>query len=1105
MKEGKNAADPLNSLLCAVHAERLAQLHTILSAAAFLSALVLGISLHYHKIVRNQYYGYPDEWFPSVSATIGDWFPERNVFHLLIALTSGPRFLLMLLTFLIHRVQRPTSSLPSVLAVVAALRTLLCGGWVYVTSSDHADAHDACMVLYIVSNLPYMILQTLLTPNTPAARPAKTARRLLGTSFFATLVPLVYFYLRHKSDRIAGAYSIYALFEWTLIVLDISFDSISILDFVAPTSVASGNEAVVSPSIELAAQVASAQTTASESNGVYLAPADPTAEAQEPGAVIKALRKMDMASRGARGWAAEVYLAFLFWTNLTAIGPMIFYSSVWAMGLSGDEVALFCIISPIVLSLPIPFLSNFLLNSPTSGDLGLLVGVASRYLEGEGAERLRAAAFGVGLAAIARVASWWEVRKDPARLEGRAIVFLLGLVLSVLVKFANYSLNPLWPFMRSSSNPKEENGGWNGIGLAVGVWAWCEVALRRRRGRTAVVPSASPVNSATQGWMASIASIVGFGSLFFLLHFLYTDSGTTIAWSWNGYPSTGPFAFPHGAITIAALSAGILVASTPRYLAFARSSMAFTVACASAAALYAFDSWPSFLPGCLLGMYAVSLFPSFLSSILAASTSSPGIPFALAFFYYAVLELASTWTVAYAFVPAGWLLRERTDIVLGWAMAGVGIGLLPLRRLAASQASSSAPTRSRRTSYLHITLLLISLASVFSIIHHRSFFQPGVPYHAEERLFTAGIWTVHFGLDGYMWESSRRMAQFFKEAEVDVVAMLETDDHRVVGGNRDITQYIAHSLNMPYVDIGPGPQKNTWGAALISKFPILRSSHHLLPSPNGELAPAIYATLDVYGTEVDVVVAHNGQEEDPLDRELQSKELGRLMRESWPKPTVFLGYLVTTPHAERPAPYKLVVEDGRMLDISPEDLDRWCQYILYRGLHRVGYARLSRGSDPSVTDSEAQLGKFVVPLPRAKGSSYTRSAEAAKAAFALQQEQRNSTSTEEAEDSEEKKEEALRIPPIPPEDYVSHLHQSSAPVDSDATVWTPERYMPPSLRFPPQFYEGNAGGHRYIVLTGEKGGEGPNYMMDPEEKEWRRLWEIDELERLASTGECGVQ
>jgi hypothetical protein len=62
--------------------------------------------LHYHKIVENEFYvstihqgtgtiysqqpqGYPDEWFPSVSATIGDRYPERSVFMLFIALTSG--------------------------------------------------------------------------------------------------------------------------------------------------------------------------------------------------------------------------------------------------------------------------------------------------------------------------------------------------------------------------------------------------------------------------------------------------------------------------------------------------------------------------------------------------------------------------------------------------------------------------------------------------------------------------------------------------------------------------------------------------------------------------------------------------------------------------------------------------------------------------------------------------------------------------------------------------------------------------------------------------------------------------------------------------------
>lgn len=57
--------------------------------AAFLSALIVGMSLHYHKIVKNEFYGYPQEWFPSVSATIGDRYPERSFFMIFIAITSG--------------------------------------------------------------------------------------------------------------------------------------------------------------------------------------------------------------------------------------------------------------------------------------------------------------------------------------------------------------------------------------------------------------------------------------------------------------------------------------------------------------------------------------------------------------------------------------------------------------------------------------------------------------------------------------------------------------------------------------------------------------------------------------------------------------------------------------------------------------------------------------------------------------------------------------------------------------------------------------------------------------------------------------------------------
>lgn len=63
--------------------------HTVAAYAAFLSALVIGVALHYKKIVQNEWYGYPEEWFPSVSATIGDRYPERSIFMLFIAITSG--------------------------------------------------------------------------------------------------------------------------------------------------------------------------------------------------------------------------------------------------------------------------------------------------------------------------------------------------------------------------------------------------------------------------------------------------------------------------------------------------------------------------------------------------------------------------------------------------------------------------------------------------------------------------------------------------------------------------------------------------------------------------------------------------------------------------------------------------------------------------------------------------------------------------------------------------------------------------------------------------------------------------------------------------------
>jgi hypothetical protein len=200
--------------------------HTAVAYLAFLSALIVGSALHYRKIVQNEWYGYPDEWFPSVSATIGDRYPERSIFMLFIAITSGPRFALVGLWYLLTA--KPGHALPKAIALFGVIRTLTCGGWTYITSTDDHDWHDILMISYLVLTIPWTAGCIALSP--PNAKAIKY-RKYLASGFFGTLVPLVYFFIQHKVHRVAGAYTIYAFFEWALILLDVAFDAVTALDF----------------------------------------------------------------------------------------------------------------------------------------------------------------------------------------------------------------------------------------------------------------------------------------------------------------------------------------------------------------------------------------------------------------------------------------------------------------------------------------------------------------------------------------------------------------------------------------------------------------------------------------------------------------------------------------------------------------------------------------------------------------------------------------------------------------------------------------------------------------------------------------------------------
>jgi hypothetical protein len=73
-------------------------------------------------------------------------------------------------------------------------------------------------------------------------------------------------------------------------------------------------------------------------------------------------------------------------------------------------------------------------------------------------------------------------------------------------------------------------------------------------------------------------------------------------------------------------------------------------------------------------------------------------------------------------------------------------------------------------------LTLLSVSSVLVTLY-RWPSSPPYPHHPGPRILTAGIWTVHFGIDNGGRDSQRRMRDLVSDMQLDIVGLLETDLH----------------------------------------------------------------------------------------------------------------------------------------------------------------------------------------------------------------------------------------------------------------------------------------------------------------------------------------
>jgi len=203
----------------------------------------------------------------------------------------------------------------------------------------------------------------------------------------------------------------------------------------------------------------------------------------------------------------------------------------------------------------------------------------------------------------------------------------------------------------------ETTGGYNKTGILLALLAVTELSFRS-------APEVSTPVQKGPGSKSWINSGLALGSLIFTLHNLLADSTTLIAWSWTGYPVRGPVPHLHGYLTIMAQCLGLAIpALLPTDLvSIVFHPLWFTYGSVSAYFMYFHRNWVGYFGGLNLAVFSMSVLPMVLSMAADSSNGRLARTYTLAFLVTCLLYLASMWTVAYAFVPGGVYLRERTDL-----------------------------------------------------------------------------------------------------------------------------------------------------------------------------------------------------------------------------------------------------------------------------------------------------------------------------------------------------------------------------------------------------------------------------------------------------------
>lgn len=212
--------------------EKFAILIVTLPLLAFLFCISYSVLFHFESATFTHCHVY--NFLPSISAAIGNYSPQREVWQTAILLHAFPRFYIAYIYMHYHQNMLLSheswmANLAFFFNVIENIALLVLSFW---TSSRHYPVHEKAFITFILMSELYMILVCIIHSRFKKRhkKSLKWKVRLFSTNISCILLA-TYCFMRHNSLCEPYVYSIFALAEYIVVLTNMGFHTTAYFEF----------------------------------------------------------------------------------------------------------------------------------------------------------------------------------------------------------------------------------------------------------------------------------------------------------------------------------------------------------------------------------------------------------------------------------------------------------------------------------------------------------------------------------------------------------------------------------------------------------------------------------------------------------------------------------------------------------------------------------------------------------------------------------------------------------------------------------------------------------------------------------------------------------